>query len=199
MKRLLVFVALAFWVWISPANSEILVFKNGQKIETNYRWDVPPDKIGFFYEGKEYRANKADIDWAKTKQLNEVKKKEIQSNQVVEVSAESTEEFTRQVEKNLRTLWQIRRVLLDNGSLRITTAIRSLQAQAYNDMLAQICRDLKAYPDIAKTLNEVVFLSKWETQGWVFTSPVRFNEILKAPPGEQEAVIAEYTQKYKSN
>jgi hypothetical protein len=118
---------------------------------------------------------------------------------VVEVSAESTEEFTRRVEKNLRTLLEIRRVLLDDGSLRITTAIRSLRARAYKDMLAQICRDLKDYPEIAKTLNEVVFLSKWETQGWVFTSPVKFNEVLKAPPGELETVIAEYTQKYTSD
>ena len=193
MKCALLFVILTAFVLVSPVRSEILVFKNGQKIETNYSWKVSPDTIGFFYNGKEYHANKKDIDWAKTKQIN--KEKLTLEPEPVKATV-STEDFATQVKKNLDTEWEIRRVSLNNRSLRITTAIRSLDSASYNKMVTHICRDLKAYPGVAKTLKEIVFLSKWEKQGWIFTSPVKFNEILKAPANELDTVIAKYTQKH---
>lgn len=193
MKFNLLFAILAAFMLVSPARSEILVFKNGQKIETNYRWKVSPDTIGFFYNGKEYHANKKDIDWAKTKQIN--KEKLTLEPEPVKATV-STEDFTTQVKKTLANEWEIRRVSLNNRSLRITTAIRSLDSASYNKMVTQICRDLKAYPGVAKKLKEIVFLSKWETQGWVFTSPVRFNEILNTPANELDTVIAKYTQRH---
>lgn len=193
MKTVLLFILLAMFVLVSPANSEILVFKDGQKIETNYRWEVPPDKIGFFYNGQEYHAKKSDVDWEKTEQLKQAKMKETKTVLVV-----AFDDFTRQVEKNMGALYEIRSVSMDNQRLKITTGMRSLDEKTYHQMVANVCQDLKAYPEVAKRIKEVVFLSKWETQGWVFASPGNFNDILAAPAGSQETVIAGYTREYKN-
>jgi hypothetical protein len=196
MKAACFFILLATFVIIPPAHSEILVFKNGQKIETNYWWKVSSDKIGFFYDGKEYHANKADIDWEKTEQLKKQKPKE---NKSVKVTAVSIEDFIAKVKQNLGTLAVIREVSISDGILKITTGFRSLDAATYNTMVTQICRDLSNHPEIAKTLKEIAFLSMWQTQGWVFSPPVKFFEVLRAPADEQETVIAKYSSKYTSN
>jgi hypothetical protein len=89
-------------------------------------------------------------------------------------------------------------VSLDNQSLKITTGSRSLGEKTYHQMVANVCQDLRAYPEVAKLLKEIVFLSKWETQGWVFASPGNFNEILEASAGSRETVIAGYTREFKN-
>lgn len=194
MKASLLIILIGVFVLASAANSEILVFKNGQKIETNYRWDVPPDKIGFFYNGQEYHAKKSDIDWKKTQQVNKAKLKETKTVQVV-----SFEDFTRHVEKNMGARYQIRSVAMEDQRLKVTTALRSLDEQTYNQMVAQVCGDLKDYPEVAKRLKEVIFLSKWETQGWVFASPENYSEILAATPEQLATVVAGHSRAYKPN